>query len=153
MKKRISLVAAAAALAIVGLQMLLILSPSASGASHSAYTETRSLTGASLASELGLAPKQYVGGEPDEYFKTCDGILVEVGDNTAFCTAEATTDPLEAWDISQRLRGHTPTDLEMQAQALSLEADELDEAGKHEEAREIYNQAADLLEADASTPS
>lgn len=119
-----------------------------------AYDQTRGLAGADLASALNLGALSFQGEEPKELFEDCftskNAMLVEVGNGVAYCTGAVTTDPIEAWDIAARLRGRFPTGEEFQAKALEIEANQLDEAGHHNRAVAVYDEAADWLVGEGS---
>jgi hypothetical protein len=113
----------------------------------STYEGTRSLHGEQLVEALGLTPIPY---EKDisEVFAGCPDRGWVIGDpsggNVAYCTAEVTDNPVEGWDISERIAGRTPTEEQLEALELEIQADVLSEQGRQEEASDLRDQAHEL---------
>lgn len=159
-KRAIGLGAAVSAGLLVGLLAVLSSAPGRAQEAPppqepSPYERTKDLVGERLAEALGLRPLQV---DPDAQLRPGEGVLagcppvspgsiVEVAEGVVYCTAGITSDPFEAWDIAERLRGHVPTECERAAYRLELMADALYDAGDAEGAEVLWAQAQESCQA------
>lgn len=104
-----------------------------------------SLTGPALAEELGLELH-------DEFFSGCHHYVTKEvdGSSAGWCVDEVVSSDEEAWELTHRLIGMPPSDLDRQIFTLEMEFRALEDRSG-EEAREIVQKLNELLASEEAT--
>lgn len=138
--RSVRLLAAGGAAAIV-LAAFFIRMPAGAGAADNSGTDPNARTGRAYAEALNLPIVSSA-----EEIASCDGGIVEL-DGDAYCIGlREAPRPVDRWQIAQQIRGHVPTDYEIQVfEAHQAFVEAVDEGRSEAEILELRREFDDLV--------